>query len=695
MENTYLRKYITAIVFISMLITAFSVDTASSLDQRGPRIDLLRQKVTRSPAAQLVEMIQGPPTGSDIWQSLERRGDVQVMEALGKTVTSRSGFHYCQIGMNYRVAPLSDVNYRHALAHLVPKDRIIGSLFGYLAVRVDTPVPPAQSLWYNAQVDPHPYSPAEAEAILGQADGLYAKVGGVWMYKTGAPLEPVRFYVPLEVTAPTSYAIGRSTVEEAQKIGLNNINLTPMDFATYLDLVFNQWDYEMFYVCYGLSRNPTHLWDLFNSKNNFPGSSNPHALNYADLDAFTDILWTSLDHDAKVVAVHRAQELLMGGTTMNPLPQYVAPTDPRSQALPIFPIFSKNYYDAAQPELRQLVNMFGYGTDNIWTYLNLHWNTANEYRPGTTEKTVVRIEDEFPERLNPLFAITTYANDFMSKVIDGLIAVNPYTHKDESWLALSWSYVQTAEGMDVTFNLRLTDSQGQPVQWQDGDAISASDVQFAWDFLADEKIPKYWSVMKYYVSSDIVDASTIVAHMSAPSQWYVYTLAGAALLLPPQVWSQAVRNWPTDATRLATILGWDPSANPYPDPDGAGPLRAVPTCLFGTGPFINMHSTTTIGTQAYGDLQANRNYWLRTAEIQNILAEMFHEAGDVNYDGIIDTADLSQAGLAYNSVPGDVFWNEDCDVSGPAGSPPDSIVNIFDLMTIAKFFGETRTVPWP
>jgi ABC-type transport system substrate-binding protein len=673
-----------------MIAAIFAIPQTEAQPQRGPVIDLLRQKVTRSPAAELIEMTVGPPTGSDIWQGLIRPTDSETMQAAGKTVSSRGGFHYCQIGMNYRSAPLSDVNYRHALAHLVPKDRIIGSLFRYLVVKVNTPVPPAQSLWYNAQVDPHPYSPAEAEAILGQADGLYAKVGGVWQYETGAALETLRFYVPLEVTAPTSFTIGRMVTEEAQNIGLMNINLMPMDFATYLDLVYNQWDYDMFWVCYGLSRNPTHLWDLFNSENNFPGSSNPYGINYPDLDAATDILWTSLDHDAKIAAGQLAQELLMGGSTTAPMPEYLPPTDPRSQALPVFAVYSRNYYDVAQPDIAGTVNMFGYGIDNSWTYLNMHWALANGYRPGTTEKTVVRVEDEFPERLNPLFATTVYANDFMAQTEDALIAVNPFTHKDEPWLALSWTYVTTAGGMDVTFNLRLTDSQGQPVQWQDGDAVSASDVQFAWDFLADEEIPNFWSVMKYYTGSTIIDADTIVAHMSTPSQWYVYSLAGAAYLLPPQVWSQAARNWPTDATRLATILGWDASATAYPDPDGAGPLRAVPTCLFATGPFINMHSTQTIGTQAYGDLQANRNYWLTTAEAQAKISDMFHSAGDVTYDGSVDTLDMSAIGLAFNTVPGDDLWNTNADVCGPAGAAPDSQVNIFDAATAGKFFGEAR-----
>jgi ABC-type transport system substrate-binding protein len=97
--------------------------------QRGPRIDTLRRKVTRSPASQLVEMTAGPPSGSEVWDGLIRPSDIEEMSRQGKTVSSlsRGGFHYCRIILNYRVHPLDDVNFRHALAHLVPKDRTLAT----------------------------------------------------------------------------------------------------------------------------------------------------------------------------------------------------------------------------------------------------------------------------------------------------------------------------------------------------------------------------------------------------------------------------------------------------------------------------------------------------------------------------------------------------------------------------------------
>jgi ABC-type transport system substrate-binding protein len=300
------------------------------------------------------------------------------------------------MGFNMRVYPLSDVNFRHALAHLVPKDRIIGSLFKYINVRVDTPVPPAQALWYNDGIDDQAYDPTTAEQILAAAG--YQKSGGEWKDPQGNDLPDLRFYCPLEIVAPTSYTIARMLAEEAEAIGLPNIGGTPMDFGTYLGLVFGDQDFEIYWVCYGLTGSvPTHIWWMFHPINDFLGGDNCYGINYPALTAQLDILYGSLDHSAKLTAVTLAQELVMGGSATDPLPTYVPPGDPRSQALPLVTVYSRNYYDIQASGLRGAVSQFGQGLNNGWTWMNIHWDPDDDgdvdYRPGTTDNMVVYVHD--------------------------------------------------------------------------------------------------------------------------------------------------------------------------------------------------------------------------------------------------------------------------------------------------------------
>jgi ABC-type transport system substrate-binding protein len=676
-----MKRVFLTVIAISIFAAMFATKPVYA-QQRGPVSNTIRLKVTRSPAAQLIEMTTG---ASETWRGLIRPTDLEEMDRQGKTISSRGGFHYCRIVLNYRVHPLDDVNFRHALFHLLPKDRIIGNLFKYVVVKVDTPVSPAQALWYNPAVDPHAYSPTEAEAILAAAG--YQKIGGEWKDTDGSNLPNLEFFTPLEVTAPTSYTIGRMLVEEAQGIGLNNIVAAPTDFATYVDRMFNYWDFDMAWVCHSLSRFPTHLFYQFSSEENYLGSNNPTGIVYPDLDVRLSTLFRSLNKQAQVAATREAQVLIAGGTASDPLPLYVPPTDPRSQALPTMSVYSRNYYDVQQPYVEGTINMFGYGIDNIWTLMNIY-----KTQPGPADLgTVVYIEDEYPERMNPLWASTVYAWDYMGPTTsDAMMAVNPWTHRDEPWLANSWDFVSTPMGMDVTFNIRLNDLHGSPITWADGKAISINDVQFSYDFLYDYQIASYWGAFRFYNSSTIVDADTIVVHWETQSAWNVYDLAADAYLCPPQVWTVDPRDGLPWADNIE-ITVFDPSALAYPTVynTAPGPV-ALPTQLFGVAPFINVHSTSFVAVNGYGDLNANRNYWLTTADIQSIIEDMFWRSGDIIDNDKVDVSDLDliSANYAQTVPPAD----ERTDITGPAGTPPDSYVDIDDLATTGKYFGETETV---
>jgi len=235
--------------------------------------------------------------------------------------------------------------------------------------------------------------------------------------------------------------------------------------------------------------------------------------------------------------------------------------------------------------------------------------------------------------------------------------------------------------MWIDFSLRTIDDHGVAIKWQDGDPIDPTDVQFAWDFLHDHEIPRYWDDFKYYLYSEIDEETDVItAHMNTTSQWLLYGLSGVAYMVPPQVWTP----WVGQPT--GDILAWDPSAV-------AGP-GGLPTSCMGTGHFILQHSTTYIETKGYGDLKANRDWWKTTDDMQNLMTKLFHSAGDVNRDGDIGiTNDVKVIADAFGSEPGDDNWNPDADIVGPAGGPPDNVVNIDDLATAGKYYGETKYVP--
>jgi ABC-type transport system substrate-binding protein len=688
------RKMVSGVMLILLACGTSAVSynvydmRVSSQAQRGPRLDTLRYLVTRSPAAQQIDMVTGI---SEAWAGLTRLADLNEMNDYGKTVSTIAGLRYSEIAMNYRCHPLDDVNFRHVLFHLVPKDlfatpfTIRGQTYGWIVDKIDTPVPSTQVLWYNPSCDPHPYSRDEARTILASAG--YILTGGVWMDKDGSPLPTLRFFVPLQVTDPVANSIGMRVAEEAIEIGLTNIVCTPMDSATYIDMVCNYWDFELAWLSHNLGATPIHLYRQFSSEQNYLGSNNPYGIVYPELNASLSVLFRSLYSPARVQSAKYAQELLMGGSISNPLPYSVQPSDPRYQALPAIPIYSSDYVDVLQPYVRQAVNMKGYGISNFWAITNIY-----KTQPGPTDiNTLVWIEKDYPARLNPLWARTDTEWNFMGHSYDKLITANPYTLRDEPWLATSWSYAATPGGMNVTFDIRLTDSYGSPITWADGKPISISDVKFSWDFLRNNEIPRYFGAFAWYdpARTIIVDSDTIVAFMSTTSPWLIYDLADTAFMLPPQVWAADPRDGlPWSGTN--DILSFDPSAFPYPDPDGGGPLRDMPTHVFGTGPYILGQSTDFINNNGYGDLDANRNYWLETADIEARVEDMFWRAGDAVDDDRVDLNDLVLISFNFGITvpPADAR----ADTSGPAGRP-DGQVDVDDLATAGSFFASTQYVP--
>jgi ABC-type transport system substrate-binding protein len=660
-------------------------------------------------------MTAGPPKGSDVWTGLIRPSDIETMDAMGRTISSRAGFHYGRIGFNLRKPPMNDVNFRHALAHLLPKDLIVGTIFKYVVVKVSTMVPPAQSLYHNPNVDPHPYSRAVAEQILIDSTN-YVKIGGVWKYKDGTDLETLRFFTPLETVAPTSYTMGRMFVDECRAIGVMNIDHQPADFSTYVDMVFNKWDFEMFMVFHGLSRFPTQVYTQMNTINNVLGSANPHGITTPGVvidgksaDYYSNIVWTSLDPSAIEEAAKKCQELIMGGSITDPLlaPAQNTATDNRTMAVPHIPIYSRNLYDIQHQQLRGSVNYFGVGVDNnAWTWPSLYWNTPDGGRPGQspemgptglTTKIVVYTQTEIPDAtLNPLFSTTVYGvRDIMGRLYDGLVAVNPYNHRDEDWIAYQWSFGAEQEGMYVKFKVRLTDSEGNPILWQDGTPIKMSDLKFAMDFLGPRavtprpaggwEIPIYWSVMRFYTGSSI-SGDEFTCHFSTTSPWFMYTVAGNSLILPPQVWAKdpAGNDW----TSTAAIIGYKPSNYPY----------LVGSCknrLFGTGPWVLQHSVDHIRSALYADFWANRNYWKTTDEFQNFISDMFHRSGDVDRSGMVDVSDLAAIGAnMWTAGPTGDIIGPIAPTPGPWPEPKkDGQVDSLDLAVAGKYYGETERVP--
>lgn len=676
---------------------------------RGPNMDTLRFTVIKSPDAQLLSMLRHDthvlPSLSvpmDLWSSLLgeanggliRTADIGPLEMEGFTITSNPGFHIGHIAYNIRPDqsyrrldvtfwPLADVEFRHALIHGYNQTGIIPDIYDYIATPTRSLVPPAQGDWYNPAVPEHPFnlgdpftSPPGEHSTCGILLGagytfVDADVSGTvtdddyWNMPNSDPLPRMVIWTPLLEVAPTSWEHGQRFVEDLGTVGLAATTANGecglvsegADFNWYLEQVLYYSDFDGYMGFWGVGRFPEQLYLLLHSSQDSlstPGAHNAPGVSDVDLDGLLETMKFTLAPAPGQPDPRRDAAFEVQNRVYNETYDY---------ALAYMVLYSRTYFNAYNPDLRGVVKSSGYGSDNKWTFLNIHWEPGTErIEDGRTFASWTLGED--PDSLNPLYAYTKYEWEIIARVYDGLTMVNPYDHKDIPWIATEWSVVETPTGMNVTYYLR------DDVYWQDGYPYTAMDAEFSLEFIRDWQIPRYTEAWQNIIDVEVVNSTTFTVQADETSQFLIYDWAALAAMLPPQVWD---RTW----FSLDDILYFPCWEIPYTAENLApgyspGPWAdQVPTLLFGTGPWI-FQFYDPVGM--YSDLWANRNYLMTQEQVNDLKTEMFWEVGDVNRDGIINVIDMTQMSLKYGFIEGEPGYDPDCDLD------QDGDIDIYDIL---------------
>jgi ABC-type transport system substrate-binding protein len=668
--------FVTITMLLLIVIFGFAnmVNVASSPERRGPVIDQLRFIVVKSPDDQVNAMTTNV---CDVLTDLEWPAHIEYLGINGFTITEAPGYHIDHIGINLRKPVLDDVAFRHALLHGYPQEDIIATYYGYTATPIDSLVAPTQ-FGYNPNIPKHPYnhgdidSPPGEESVFGilyeagytyHGSG-YGDLSAYWLTPEGDPIPDYALWTPLPAAGLYIYEPGQLLVDEWHRCGLNTLTHEPAEFYWYLEKVFDDQDFDMYVIFWSVGRFPDQLFDMCHSSQDVPGGYNAVGLHDPVLDPWVETVKFSLDIGEWREAAYNAQAWMYN------------PDNP--WAFPYLHMQSRNIFNAFDHELAGIVNSMGYGSWNDWTLYNIHWDTLDGLRPETGDNSIYFCNGDEPESLNPFQAITLYEWNIINPTQTGLIQVNPYTHREMPWVATDWliegPWSGTApNGVPITDGMKITYTLRDDVYWQDGEQYKADDAKFSLEFLRDNAIPKYTSAWTPIVYVEINNDYSFTVYSDTSSLFYFYDWAGLATLLPPQVWAE----W--DGEPLQDILGYEV----WKDTRPTGPTP-TPTRLFGLGPMI-FQGYDEVGM--YADLSRSDNFFKTTAELQTMLVEMWHQCGDVNYDGIVDDLDMSQMSYAYGYYIGEEEYDADCDLDS------DGFVGPYDITMISFYFGETGTYP--
>jgi len=253
-----------------------------------------------------------------------------------------------------------------------------------------------------------------------------------------------------------------------------------------------------------------------------------------------------------------------------------------------------------------VVNMQGCGTDNFWSFLNMH---PEGYEFGDGENMTIRLGVGAPSiaSLNPLYVNSKNEGEspepfVISALYDTLLKRNPYNLTEfMPWLSEFYevgTYLHPVYGTctKIRFTLR------PDVAWNDGTSLTVADVHFTFveldDILSVRGLPppRWISNVMDIVDFRILDPYNFEVLFDVKSMWAL-SWVGQQTILPKHVWKPICESG--DPTAFA----------PDPNLTGSGPWRFVE--------YVPCHHVLMVANRIEADMTISlRDYYFRYSPVE-------------------------------------------------------------------------------
>jgi ABC-type transport system substrate-binding protein len=642
-----MKKVVLAFSLIVMFLMLSITFAELPNQQPGPLFDEMRTKIIIDPTAAVAALKAGEAFAF-------RTTSLAILEDLqssGFRIETHTLLGVIWDWINLDRPALRDVNFRRAIAHLIPKEAVLEDFYGITGQYAIGHIPSATGHYYNPDLpDVTVFDPELAAYMLDQAG--YTKGTDGWRIDpaTGVKMEELRVAV-IQESAEGYKAFCTRWVDEMIEIGIP----ARMDYSTnagsqfYIKWFINR-DFDIFML--GDIASTT---DLQTFGRDFVTGGRYNVMNYSnpEFDALWNIYQTSLNDTEIVLAGYRMQEILV-------------------EDLPAIPLFTPIDAYAVSSDLT------GWTSKSIqapfyWigvkSTLRLHWRSG-------VGGTFTYVEAAEPGSLIHGYDTTLSAVHYTCYVCDILMDPNPFTGAPQPWVATSYTIVPwssaelgVASGSKITFSIR------DDFYWHDDVKFTAYDIEFAAKYARDYHIANLNEALKDFVDATAVNETAVEFYYNRSSLQIVNVLGTIPYITsyPKHLYNPNATLYglpegpmglqetgkpgvPSPSTFAAAFV-------PHPDPPADKPWL---TCFIGIGPWIFKSYEYGIGA----DFIANRDYPITLL------------VTDINIDRTVNIIDISAAAKAFGTGPSDSRWDAIADVNG------DSAINIIDLAMVAKDFGK-------
>lgn len=300
----------------------------------------------------VLEYVEGPYSESTIYSIYGsqdsavlalKKGDIDFMlnplglsKGLQEQLEGESGLTTIEnasdgvryLGFNFRKEPMDNRAFRQAVATLIDKEFLVDTVLQGVAAPIYTMVPEGNGAWYNPEVPligkglTREERIAEAVSLLKEAgftweteprvseDGNFVEQQGEGLkMPNGEPAPAMELLAPSPGYDPLRSTFAIWIERWLGEMGIPvRANLT--GFNVIVDRVFNQQDFDMWILGWGLSAFPDYLEAFFHSRHSALEGHNPGGYNNPEFDRLADELLTETDLEAARQQVFEMQAFL-------------------------------------------------------------------------------------------------------------------------------------------------------------------------------------------------------------------------------------------------------------------------------------------------------------------------------------------------------------------------------------------------
>ncbi len=454
---------------------------------------------------------------------------------------AENGMMEFDLNHNYTVAaypgvrnPMTDLNFRKAIACMVDKDFIITNILSGQAQRIDAPVCAPQTGYVNASITtkggepipdptpyPYPFDLVQAANYLTAGGFIDTDLDGIRNYPTGWPGRATGpnldgILAKLRSDHLPRLEAGRRLCDNMVALG---VPVAKQEATSDIlrPIVMAQFNYHIYTGGWSLGRYPTYMYSLFHYDNWFPNGPN---------------YLTGIDNLGN--PSYPAYDAILQGIYYAPsIPAFKASVDEATYFHVMnvinIPLWSYTAFWGYRKNLVGIVNMDGYGLENTYTFLNAYKVDDKDTPENEAQMPLKMGTVHSPKALNPLYSTWYYDYAVLDRVFSGGMATEPYNlATDNPWVFQDWAITEWYDFQDDEMATKVTYYIRKDVYWHAPETgaevrqFNAHDLEFSiwYNYAFDDSWQ--WSGFKDVKYTHVVNDFTLEVYFDTASIWLVY-----------------------------------------------------------------------------------------------------------------------------------------------------------------------------